>query len=153
MKNISIIGSGTWGTALAIHLAKMGNNIKMWSYSEAEPDMINNKRAHKNLPNAAIPKKVFCTTDMGEAIADTEIVLIVTPSKVVREVTKQFKPHLTNQQIVICSKGFERETLYTLDEVVEEELPGFKIGGLSRTEPCRGSIDGDTDSFSYCIKT
>ena len=133
MKNISIIGSGSWGTALAIHLAKMGNNVKMWSYSDVEPDMINNERRHKNLPGVTIPKKVFCTTDMKEAIEGTEILLIVTPSKAVRETTKKFKPYLTNQQVIICSKGFERETLYTLDEVVEEELPGFKIGGLSRT--------------------
>ena len=133
MKNISIIGSGSWGTALAVHLAGMGNNIKMWSYSEEELDMINIKKEHKNLPGVVIPNKVYCSTDMKEVVENTEILLIVTPSKVVREVTRQFKPYLTDQQIVICSKGFERETLYTLDQVLEEELPEFKIGGLSRT--------------------
>lgn len=133
MKKISIIGSGTWGTALAIHLAKMGNQIQMWSYSEKELDMINIDREHKNLPGAKIPKGVFCTTDFKEAIDGTEMLLIVTPSKAVREVTRSFKSYLTNQQIIICSKGFEKNTLYTLDEVVAEELSGFKIGGLSRT--------------------
>ena len=131
MKNIAIIGSGSWGSALAIHLSKMGHNIKIWSYLQEEADLINNERKCKFLPNAVIPDGVICTTDFKEVIDGSEIVLIVTPSKVVREVTKQFKKYLTNQQIIICSKGFEKDTLYTLDEVMQEELPGFKIGGLS----------------------
>jgi len=131
MKNIAIIGSGSWGSALAIHLAKMGHNIKMWSYSEEETNLINNERKCKFLPNVTIPEGVVCTMNFEEAINGSEIVLIVTPSKVVREVTKQFEKYLINQQIIICSKGFEKDTLYTLDEVIEEELPGFKIGGLS----------------------
>ena len=59
------------------------------------------------------------------------MILIVTPSKAVRETIKKFKKYVTNQEIIICSKGFEKETLYTLNEVVEEELPNSKIGGLS----------------------
>jgi glycerol-3-phosphate dehydrogenase (NAD(P)+) len=78
--------------------------------------------------------------------------LIVTPSKVVRQTIQQFKKYLTNQQIIICSKGFEEKTLYTLEEVVEEELPGFKIGGLSRTKSCRRSIKRYNNSTCYCIK-
>ena len=131
MKNVAIIGSGSWGVALSIHLSKMGHNVKMWSYSKEEADMINNERKCKFLPKAVIPKGVKCLTNFEEAINGTEIVLIVTPSKAVREVTKQFKPYLTNQQIIMCSKGIEKDTLYTLNEILEEELPGFKIGGLS----------------------
>ena len=130
-KNISIIGSGSWGVALGIHLAKLGNNIKMWSYKQEEADMINNKRKCKFLPNAYIPTNINCTTNFEEAILETEMILIVTPSKAVRETVSKFKKYVTDQQIIICSKGFEKETLYTLNEVVEEELPNSKIGGLS----------------------
>lgn len=131
MKNICIIGSGSWGTALAIHLAKLGHNVKVWSYMQEEADLINNERKCKFLPQAVVPKTVYCTTDFEEAIDGSGMILIVTPSKFVRETIKKFKQYVTNQQIVICSKGFEEGTLYSLNEVVEEELPNCKIGGLS----------------------
>ena len=131
MKNISIIGSGSWGVALGIHLAKLGNNVKIWSFMQEEADLINNERKCKFLPQAVVPENIICTTDFKEAIEETEMLLIVTPSKFVRETIKKFKQYVTNQQIIICSKGFEESTLYTLNEVVEEELPNSKIGGLS----------------------
>ncbi len=130
-KNICIIGSGSWGVALGIHLAKLGNNIKIWSYKKEEADMINNKRKCMFLPNVIIPDNIICTTDFKNAIEDTEMILIVTPSRAVRETVRKFKKYVVNQQIIICSKGFEKETLYTLNEVIEEELPNSKIGGLS----------------------
>ena len=131
MANISIIGSGSWGSALAIHLANQGNYVKMWSFSQDEADLINHERKCKFLPQATMPEKIICTTDFKEAIEGTEILLIVTPSKFVRDTVQKFKTYVTNQQIIICSKGFEESTLYTLDEVVKEELPNSVIGGLS----------------------
>lgn len=131
MKNISIIGSGSWGVALGIHLASLGNNVKIWSFAEEEANLINKERKCKFLPQATIPQNVFCSTDFKTVIEGTEMLLIVTPSKFVRETIEKFKQYVTNQQIIICSKGFEESTLYTLNEVVEEELPNCKIGGLS----------------------
>ena len=63
MKNIAIIGSGSWGVALAIHLAKLGNNIKIWSFMEEERDLINNEHKCKFLPNITLPKNITCSTD------------------------------------------------------------------------------------------
>lgn len=131
MSNISIIGSGSWGTALAIHLSKNMHNVKMWSYSKEEADMINNEKKCKFLPEVNLPENIYCSLDFKETIDDSEILLIVTPSKFVRETVRNFKQYVTNQRIIICSKGFEEETLYTLNEVVEEELPNSKIAGLS----------------------
>lgn len=131
MKNVCIIGSGSWGTALAIHLARLGHSVKVWSYMQEEADLINNERKCKFLPQAVVPKEVYCTTDFKEAIDGSSMILIVTPSKFVRETIKKFKQYVTSQQIIICSKGFEEGTLYSLNEVVEEELPNCKIGGLS----------------------
>lgn len=129
--NICILGSGSWGVALAIHLAKMNNNIKMWSFTEEETNIINNERKCKFLPNAILPENIFCTTSFKEAIEGSEMILVVTPSKAVRETIVKCKEYITDQQIIICSKGFERATLYTLNEILEEELPNSKIGGLS----------------------
>ena len=131
MKKISIIGSGSWGVALAIHLAKLGNQIKIWSFLEEERDLINNERKCKFLPNVTIPEGIMCTTSYKEAIEDTEMILHVTPSKFTRDTVKQYKEYVTNQPIIICSKGFEQATLETLDEVIQEEMPQAKIGVLS----------------------
>lgn len=131
MKNICIIGSGSWGAALAINLGVIGHNIKIWSFSEDERDLINNEKKCKFLPNAIIPANVYCTTSYQEAIEGTDIILHVTPSKFTRDTIKQYKQYVTNQAVVICSKGFEKETLKTLDDVAREELPNSKIAVLS----------------------
>lgn len=131
MKNICIIGSGSWGCALGIHLANLGNNVKIWSFLQEESDLINKEKKCKFLPQAIIPNNIICTTDFRTAIEGTEMILIVTPSKFLRDTVKNFKQYVTNQYIIICSKGFEESTLYTLNEVLEEELPNAKIGGLS----------------------
>ena len=131
MRKIGIIGAGTWGMALAIYLANLGNEVKVWSNTEEEKDIINNERKCKNLPKATVPEKVYATTSYKEAIEGTELILHVTPSKFVRENVAKYKEFITNQPIIMCSKGFESSTLYTLAEVLEEELPRNKIGVLS----------------------
>lgn len=131
MKNIGIIGSGSWGVALGIHLAKMGNNIKIWSFDKTEADLINNEKKCKFLPNIELPENINCSLEYEEVIKNSEIILHVTPSKFTRSTLKQYKKYITNQPIIICGKGFESETLYTLDKIFEEELPNTKIGVLS----------------------
>ncbi len=131
MKNIAIIGSGSWGVALGIHLAKLGNKVKIWSYAQEEADLINNERKCMFLPNITIPDGIICTLSYEEAIKDTDFILHVTPSKFTRNTLKQYKEFVTNQPIVICSKGFEKDTLSTLAEVVKDELTDAKVAVLS----------------------
>ena len=131
MKNICIIGSGSWGVALGVHLAKLGNNVKIWSFSEEERDLINNEKKCKFLPNITLPEGIYCTTSYEEAISGSEIILHVTPSKFTRNIVRGYKEYVTNQPIVICTKGFENETLSTLDDVISEEIPNAKIAALS----------------------
>ena len=128
MKNISIIGSGSWGAALAIHCAKMGHNVKIWSFSQEEADIINNEHKCKFLPMATMPDNILCTTNIEEAVKGSDMILHVTPSKFTRDTLKKYKEYVENQPIIICSKGFESSTLYTLNDVVREELPNAKIG-------------------------
>ena len=131
MKKICVIGSGSWGCALAVHLAKLGNEIKVWSFSKEEADIINNEKKCKFLPGVDLPDNIYCTTDLEEAIKDTEIILHVTPSKFVRDTIREYKQFVGDRPVVICSKGFESSTLYTLSEVAAEEMPKVKIGILS----------------------
>lgn len=131
MKKIAIIGSGSWGVALAIHLASIGNDVKIWSYEEEEKRLINEEKKCMFLPNVTIPENVKCSTDFQEVIEDSEFILHVTPSKFTRSTFKQYKQFVGNKPIIICAKGFEKESLKTLDEVIQEELPTAKIGVLS----------------------
>ena len=131
MKNIAIIGSGSWGVALAIHLAKLGNNIKIWSFAEDERDLINKEKKCKFLPNVTLPDGIEATNSYEYAIKGSDFIIHVTPSKFTRDTVKQYKQYVTNQQIVICSKGFEKDSMLTLDEVVQEEIPNAKIAVLS----------------------
>ena len=130
MKKIAIIGSGSWGVALAIHLAKMGHKVSIWSFAQEEADLINNEKKCKFLPNAVIPDGIECKTDFKEVIEGADLILQVTPSKFTRNTVKQYKQYVDckNQPIIICGKGIERETALTLDEVVKEELPEARVG-------------------------
>ena len=131
MKRIAIIGSGSWGVALATHLAKMGNEVRIWSFSEEEAELINKYKKCKFLPDIKIPENVVCSMDYQEVIWNSDLVLHVTPSKFVRNTVKEYKRFITSQPVLMCAKGFESETLSTLSEVLKEELPGTKIGVLS----------------------
>lgn len=131
MKNIAIIGSGSWGVALAIHLAKLGNKVKIWSFMQEEADLINNEKKCKFLPEVTLPEGIYCTTSYEEAIKNSEIILHVTPSKFTRNTVKEYKKYVTNQTIVICTKGFEKETLSSLDEVFKQEIQNVKLAVLS----------------------
>ena len=131
MKKIAIIGSGSWGVALAVHMAKLGHNIKIWSFAREEADLINNEKKCKFLPEITLPDNIVCTTNFEECVKDTDYIFHVTPSKVVRNTVKQYKEFVTTQPIIMCSKGFEVESLNTLDEILTEELPNNPIAVFS----------------------
>ena len=132
MSNVAIIGSGSWGMAIAIHLAKLGNNVKVWSFAQEEADLINNEKKCKFLPKVEkLPEGIVATTSYEECIKDSEYIFHVTPSKFTRSTVQQYKEYVTNQPIIICSKGLESESLSTLDEVISSELPNNKIAAFS----------------------
>lgn len=131
MSKIAIIGSGSWGVALGVHLANIGHDIKIWSFLEEERDIINNERKCKFLPGLDLPDNIYCSTDFEEVIKDTEFIIHVTPSKFTRNIFKQYKHLVEDRPIVICGKGFEKETLKTLDEVILDELPDANVCVLS----------------------
>ena len=132
MSNIAIIGSGSWGTAIAIHLARLGNNVKIWSFLQEEADLINKEKKCKFLPGVdKLPDNIVATLSFEECIKDSDYIFHVTPSKFTRNTVKQYKEFVTNQPIIICSKGFESESLSTLDDVIKEELPNNPIAVFS----------------------
>lgn len=130
-KKIAVIGSGSWGLALSNHLAEMGNIVKVWSFTEEEKNLINNEHKCKFIPDMVLDEKVVCSNDLKEVVQEAEYIFHVTPSKFTRNIFKDYKDYVQNKPVIICSKGFENDTLKTLDEVMREELPNVKIGALS----------------------
>ena len=132
MSKVSVIGSGSWGVALATYMARHGNEVKIWSFSQGECDELNNERKTKFLPDLVIPEGITGSTSFEEVLEGTELIYHVTPSKFVRETMEKYK-HLVrpDQMIIMCSKGFEPGTNKGLDIVIEEECPGIRYGILS----------------------
>ncbi len=130
-KKIAVIGSGSWGLALSNHLAEIGNDVKVWSFTEEEKNLINNEHKCKFIPDMVLDEKVVCSNDLKEVVQEAEYIFHVTPSKFTRNIFKDYKEYVQNKPVIICSKGFENDTLKTLDEVMREELPNVKIGALS----------------------
>ena len=131
MKNIAIIGSGSWGVALATHLARNGNNVRLWSFNKDERDLINNEKKCKFLPDIKIEKNIICSTNFEKVIDGADFIMHVTPSKYTRETFKQYKQYVGNKPVIICSKGFEKDTLKTLDEVLQDEMSNVRVGVLT----------------------
>ncbi len=135
-KIISIIGAGSMGTAISLLLAGNGHSVKMWSPFVEEANMINQKREQiDKLPGVKIPKSIFCTTDVEEALRNANMVVLVIPSQTIRANIRVFKNYLKNGQLIACfSKGIEESTGLRLSEVVLQETPGATFIALSG--PC-----------------
>ena len=119
---IGVIGAGTWGIALARMLTNSGHNVAVWSAIESEIDELSASRAHKNLPGMVIPEATEFTKDLGYA-ADADIILMAVPSPFVRATTKRIAPYVKDGQIIVdVAKGIEKETLFTMTEVIHDEL-------------------------------
>ena len=118
MSNIAIIESGSFGCALAQKLSK-NNNVKVWSYTEEETNMINNEHKCMFL-DVNLDSSIKCYQSYEDAIKDTNYIFLVVPSKVFRETCKQLKPYIRTQEIIIATKGIENDIL--LSDIVKEEL-------------------------------
>ena len=131
MKNIAIIGSGSWGVALAMLLDKKGHYVKIWSYTEEEANLINEGKC-KFLPDITIASSIRCYTSLEETVKDTDIILIVTPSSAIRSTMNQLKPLVHPEQtFVLCSKGMEPGTQKVYTEVIKEICPENTVAALS----------------------
>lgn len=133
MSNVSILGAGTWGCALSILLTDNGHNVTIWTKIENEARTLNEGRKNmKNLPGAELPDQVKITLDLEEACKDKDLIVMAVASPYIRQTSKLACPFIKNGQIIVnVSKGIEDKTLYTLSEVLKEEIPQADIAVLS----------------------
>lgn len=133
MVKIGVIGAGSWGTALAVLLHKNGHEVTIWSIIKEEVEMLREKRQHESkLPGVVIPNDITITNDLKESMAEKDILVLAVPSPFTRSTCKMMKEYITPGQIVMnVAKGIEENTLFTLTDIMEEELPGIDAAVLS----------------------
>ncbi len=124
MEKITILGAGSWGSALARILGDNKHNVVLYDTDQATIDEINLYHTNeKKLPGGILPLNVSATTSMVEALNDSTIVLISVPTKVIRPVLKEVNNHLSNKLLFVnASKGLEPDTFKRVSQIVEEEI-------------------------------
>lgn len=133
MAKISVLGAGSWGTALAILLYNNGHDVILWSALGEEITTLREKREHvSKLPGVKIPEAIDITTDVERSLRDADVAVLAVPSPYTRSTCKRLAPFVKEgQKIVNVAKGVEEKTLLTLSEIIEEELPMANVSVLS----------------------
>ncbi len=132
MADICVLGSGGWGTAIAILLHNNGHKVTLWSYLKTESDDLKKFRENKPfLPGVSIPEGISFDSNL-ECCCNKDLIVIATPSHGIRSVASKIKDFLPNGQVVLnISKGIEEGTYLTISQVLKEELPQCKIAVMS----------------------
>lgn len=122
---IGVIGSGSWGTALAAHLAHTGHDVRLWARDAAlSSEMAASRENRVYLPGIELPPALAPTSDMAVALDGAQFVVIAVPSHGVRDVARLANPHLPDAcAIVSATKGLEAGSLLRMSQVLRQELP------------------------------
>ena len=133
MKKVSVIGAGSWGSALAVLLANNGHEVTLWTHDPHEIEMLSTKREQvEKLPGVKLPDNIMIEADLKTALTDEDVVVMAVPSPVVRMVAKQMSPFIKDGQIIVnVAKGIEDVTYKTLSDIIEEEIPNAEVCVLS----------------------
>ena len=133
MKKVSVIGAGSWGSALAVLLANNGHEVTLWTHDPHEIEMLSTKREQQDkLPGVKLPDNIKVEADLETALTDEDVVVMAVPSPVVRMVAKQMSPFIADGQVIVnVAKGIEDVTYKTLSDIIEEEIPNAEVCVLS----------------------
>ena len=133
MANISVIGAGSWGIALAKLLCENEHNVTVWSILPEEIEMLKENHEHLDkLPGVKLPESMGFTTDLKEAAVGKDVLVLAVPSPFTRSTAHSLKNLVKEGQIIVnVAKGIEEATLMTLSEVIEEEIPQAEVAVLS----------------------
>lgn len=123
-QKITVLGPGSWGSALAQVLAENGHDVVIWGNNPAQIDEINTYHTNRHyLPNLKLPSSICGEKDLATAVKDADAVLFVVPTKAMRSVAKQFNQVCQNQPVIIhASKGLEQKTHKRISEILLEEI-------------------------------
>jgi glycerol-3-phosphate dehydrogenase (NAD(P)+) len=132
MAKISLIGAGSWGTALSKIVSDNGHEVTVWSIVEDEIRMLEREHEHKDkLPGVKLPENIVYTTDLKTAVENQDVCIIAVPSPFIRSTAQKMKPYISKgQKIVSVAKGVEEHTLMTMSEIIEQEIPEADVAVL-----------------------
>lgn len=133
MATISVIGAGSWGTALALLLYKNGHKVTVWSIMKDEIEMLQREHEHKDkLPGVKLPEDMEFTTDLEKALTGKDVLVLAVPSPYTRSTSHSMAPFVKEGQIIVnVAKGIEEHSLLTLSQIIEEEIPQAEVAVLS----------------------
>jgi len=122
--NALILGTGSWGTAFALHLSKNWNEVVMWGIEDSQIEAINLHCNHAFLPEIKLPNNISATLDLASATPNADAIFIVTPSQVTRSVSTMLSKCVMKNDVPVISmsKGLELSTLKRMSEVISEEV-------------------------------
>jgi len=126
MKQIAVIGAGSWGTALAVIAARAGHSVRLWSRNEMVASSINEQHVNSRyLSSTSIPDSVTATSDLGAALQDASMVLLAVPSHAARETLIAMTSQLAEDAIIVnVAKGIEIESGKRISEIAKEVVTG-----------------------------
>ena len=133
MAKVSVIGAGSWGTALAVLLCNNGHHVTLWSYRKDQVEEM--KREHYNhskLPRVKLPETMEFTENIEVAVKGADLLVFAVPSTATEKTAHMVSPFVTSNQRIVCvSKGIQEETLLTQCEQIEQVLPQVSVSVLS----------------------
>ena len=123
-RRVSVLGAGSWGTALAVHLGRVGHDVRLWARDPALAEDIATRRANAvYLPEIAFPASVTVTDSLEQALAESDLVVSAIPSHGCRAVMRAARPHVRpGATIVSATKGLETDSLLRMSEVIHQEV-------------------------------
>lgn len=133
MAKVSVLGAGSWGTALSLLLCKNGHEVTLWSALEDEVRMLCEKREHESkLPGVRLSEDMKITADLEDSLQDPDVAVLAVPSPFTRSTAHRMAPFVKKGQIIVnVAKGVEEHTLMTLSEIISEEIPQADVCVLS----------------------
>ena len=133
MAKIGMIGAGSWGTALTWLLTNNGHQVTVWSALEQEIEMLKREHEQKEkLPGVILSQDTVFTTQLSEAVEGMDLLVLAVPSPFTRSTSRQLKELVREGQIIVnVAKGIEEDTLLTLSQIIEEEIPQAEVAVLS----------------------
>ncbi|WP_337020003.1 NAD(P)H-dependent glycerol-3-phosphate dehydrogenase [Oceanobacillus massiliensis] len=124
MKKIAVLGAGSWGTALSMVLSDNGHDVHLWSHRQEQAEAINQTHKNEKYLDVSIPEQITAFYDLREAIEGVSAIIMVVPTKGIREVCRQLQDLLNDNEVTIihASKGIEPVTLKRISEIITEEM-------------------------------
>jgi glycerol-3-phosphate dehydrogenase (NAD(P)+) len=123
MRSVGVLGAGSWGTALAVHLARIGHDVRLWARDPTLVADMKQRRANAvYLPDVALPPNVWVTNAIADALADREVVVSAVPTHGCRDVIHAGVPFLSRGAVIVsATKGLEGDTHLRMSQVIAQE--------------------------------